>query len=88
MSEFAGNLPRKFTSFRHLGVESSAHNLPEERETEICQNLAESKEANTIEVGETSTSPAKGSFSLQDVPERAECIAARLGDEDRVLTIG
>ena len=30
MSEFAGNLPQKFISFRHLGFESSAHNLPEE----------------------------------------------------------
>ena len=32
MSEFAGNLPRKFISFRHLGFGSSAHDFPEGRE--------------------------------------------------------
>ena len=87
MSEFAGNLPRKFISFRHLGVESSAHKLPEERESENLQNVAESKEANTIGIGETATSPAKGLSSLEEAPMRAECIGAELGNEDRNLTM-
>ena len=59
MSEFAGNLPRKVFSFRHLGVQSSAHKLPEVRESENPQNVAERKEAKTIGIGETSTSPKK-----------------------------
>ena len=87
MSEFAGNLPRKFFSFRHLGFESSAHNLLEGRESENPQNVAESKEANTIEIGETSASPAKSLCSLEDAPVRAECIGAELGHEDRNLTM-
>ena len=66
MSEFAGNLPRKFISFRHLGFESSAHNLPEEGESENPQNAMESREVNTVEVSETSASPAKGFCSLED----------------------
>ena len=41
MSEFAGKLPRKFISFRHLGVESSAQKTPEERESENPQNMLE-----------------------------------------------
>ena len=85
MSEFAGNLPRKFISFRHLGFESSAHNLPEERESENPQNVADSKEANTVEIGKTSTSPAKSLSSLEEALVRAECIGARLGYEDRDL---
>ena len=68
MSEFAGNLPRRFISFCHLGVESSAHNLPEERESESPQNMAESREVNTFEIGETSNSPAKVMSVLQNVP--------------------
>ena len=71
MSEFAGNLPRKVVSFRHLGVESSAHKLPEERESENSQNVAESKEANTIETSETTTSAAKGLSSLKEALVRA-----------------
>ena len=72
MREFAGNLPRKFISFRHSGVESRAHKLPEKRESENPQNVAESKEANTVETGETATSPAKGLSSLEEAPGRAE----------------
>ena len=87
MSEFAGNLPRKFISFRHLGFESSAHNLPEEGESENPQNVAESRKVNTVEVGETSASPAKGFCSSEDAPVRAECIGAELGHEDRILTM-
>ena len=85
MSDFAGNLPRKFISFRHLGVESNAHKLPEERESENLQNVAESREVNTVEIGETSASPAKSLCSLQDAPVRAECIGVELGYEDRNL---
>ena len=85
-SEFAGNLPRKFISFRHLGVKSSAHKLPEERESETSQNVAERKEANTIGIGEISTSPTKSSSSLEDAPASVECIGAELGDEDCNLT--
>ena len=43
MSEVAGNLPCKFISFRHLGVEPSAHKLPEERESENPQNVLKGK---------------------------------------------
>ncbi len=87
MSEFAGNLPRKFISFRHLGCESSAHNLPKERESENPQNVAESREVNTVEVGETSASPAKSFYSLENASVRAEYIGAELGHEDRNLTM-
>ena len=87
MSEFAGNLPRKFISFRHLGVESNTHKLPEERELEYNQSVAESREVNTVEIGETSASPAKSLCSLDDAPVRAECIGAELGHEDRNLTM-
>ena len=59
MSEFASNLPRKFISFCHLGFESSAHKFPEERASENPQNVVERDEANTVEIGETSASPAK-----------------------------
>ena len=85
MSEFAGNLPRKFISFRHLGVESNAHELPDERESENPQNVAESTDVYTVEIGETSASPAKSLCSLED--ERAESIAKELGHKDRNLTM-
>ena len=38
-------------------------------------------------IGETSTSPAKSSSSLEDAPVRTECIGAELGYEDRDLTM-
>ena len=87
MSDFAGNLPRKFFSFRHLGVESSAHKLPENRDAENSRNVAGMKAANTVKIGETSTSPLKDSSILQDAPVRAECIGAKLRDEDCNLTM-
>ena len=86
-SEFAGNLPRKFISFGHLCFESSAHKLPEERESESPQNVVERDEANTVEIGETCASPAKSLCGLEDAPVRAECIGADLGHEDRNLTM-
>ena len=52
-SEFAGNLPRKFISFRHLGFESSAHKFLEERDSKNPQNVIERDEVNTVEIGET-----------------------------------
>ena len=61
MSELAGKLPRKFFGFRHLAAKSTADTLPEERESENPQNVAERKEAITIGIGETFTSPAKSS---------------------------
>ena len=87
MSEFAGNLPRKFISFRHLDFESSAHTLLEERESENPQSVGGMEEANNVEIGETYTSPPKASSSLQSPPMRAELIGAKLGDEDRNLTM-
>ena len=87
MSNFGGNLPWKFISFRHLGFESSAHKVPEERESKNPQNVSGLEESNTVEIGETSTSPPKGSSSWQSVPMRAESIGAELGDEDRNLTM-
>ena len=59
MSEVAGNLPRKLISFWHLGFENSAHNLPEDRESGNPQNVAETDEAITVEIGETSPSAQK-----------------------------
>ena len=87
MSEIAGNLPRKFISFCHLSFESSAHKFPEERESENPRNVVEKDEANTVEVGETSASPAKCLSGLEDAPVGAECIGAELGHEDRNLTM-
>ena len=57
MSEFAGSLPRNFFSFLHLGFESSAHNVPEKRESTNPQNVEEKVGTSTVEVGETSNSP-------------------------------
>ena len=87
MSEIAGNIPRKFNNFRHLGIESSPHKLPEERESDYCQNVAGMDEADTVEIGETSSSPAKVSSSLQVAPMGAESIGAKLRGEDRILII-
>ena len=87
MSEVAGNLLRKFISFRHLGVKSNAHKLLEERESENPENVAESREANTSGSGETITSPAKSLCSLEEACMRAESIGAELGKEDRTLTM-
>ena len=53
MSEFAGNLPLKFISFPHLGFESSAHKVPEERESGNPQNVEEIVGTSIVEVGET-----------------------------------
>ena len=72
MSEFASNLPRKFISFRHLGFKSSAQKVPEERESENPQNVDEVIGANTVEVGETSNSPAKVMSVLQNVRVSSE----------------
>ena len=83
MSEFAGNLPRKFISFRHLGCESSAHKIPEERESENPQNVAE---VNTVEVGETSNSLAKVMSVLQNVPVASEVGLSGEVEKDHELT--
>ena len=86
MSELAGSLPRKFISFRHLGVESNAHELPEERELEDPQNVAEMKETMTMQIGETCDSSAKDLWSRQGASVGVECVGARVGHEDRELT--
>ena len=87
MSEFAANLPRKFISFRHLCFKSSAHKLSEERESESPQKVAELDEVDTVELGETSTFPAKGSSSLQGALMRTMSVGTKLGDEDGNLTM-
>ena len=87
MSDFAGNLSCKFFSFRHLGFESSSHNLSEKRESESPQNVAELDEVNTVVIGETSNSSAKVTSFLRVAPVRAEIIGTRLEDEDRDLTM-
>ena len=87
MSEFAGYLPRKFISFRHLGFESCAQNLLEKRKSEITQNVAKNDEVNAVVIGETSDSSAKITSNFQGAPRRTESIGARLGDEDRGLTM-
>ena len=86
MSEFAGNLPRKFISFRHLGVASSAHNLSEGRESENPQNVEGVVGASTVEVGETSNSPAKVMSVLQNVPVASEVGNSGEVEKDRELT--
>ena len=72
MSDFAGNLPSEFISFRPLGFESSAHILSEERESENPQNDAQIDEVNTLIVCEKSNSPAKVLSLLQKVPMSSE----------------
>ena len=49
--------------------------------------MVESREVNTVEIGETSASPAKSLCSLDDAPVRTECLGAELGHEDRNLTM-
>ena len=80
MSKFARNLPRKFISFRHLGVKSSAHKM-----LENPRIVAKMREANTVKIGETFTSPVKDAISLQDASMTVESIGARL--QDRNLTM-
>ena len=87
MSELAGNLPRKFISFRHLGFESSAHNLPKERESENPQNVEEVVGTSTVEVGETSNSRAKVMSVLQNVPVSSGVIESGSVQKDHELTI-
>ena len=86
MSEFAGNLPQKFISFRHSGFQSSAHKLPEERESENPQNV-EVVATSTVEVGETSNSPAKVMSVLQNVPVSSEVVLSGEVQRDHELTI-
>ena len=87
MSEFAGNLPRKFISFGHLGFESSAHNVPEERESENPQNVEEVVAMSIVEVGETSKFPAKVMSFLQNVPVSSEVGMSGEVTKDHELTI-
>ena len=49
--------------------------------------MVERDEENTVEIGETSTSPAKSLCSLEDAPVRVECLGAELGHEDRNSTM-
>ena len=84
MSKFAGNLPRKFISFCHLGVESSAHKFPEEWELENPQNV---DEVNTVEIGETSSSPAKVMSVLQNAPMSSEVVMSGEVQKDHGLTV-
>ena len=87
MSEFAGNSPRKFISFRHFGVKSNAHKLPEERESENPQNVAESKEANTVDVGETKLSPAKVKSVFPNVPVSSKVGMSEEVEKDHELAV-
>ena len=85
MSEIAGNLPREFIGFRFfLGFASSAHKLPEERDSKNYQ-LAQIGEVNTVVVGETSTSAPKDMSILPGVPMRAESIGVTLEVANRDL---
>ena len=84
MSEFAGSLPRKFISFRHLGFESSAHILPEMRESENHQNVAD---GNTVVVGETSRSLAEITSILQLTQLGGDRFRAKVRNEDCDLTM-
>ena len=86
MSELAGNLSRKFISFRHLGFQSSAHSFLEERESENPQTVEEVVGTSTVGVGETSNSPAKVMSVLQTVPVASEVEKSSKVEEDRELT--
>ena len=79
MSEFAGNLPGKFISFCHLGVESNAHELPEERESEDPQNV--------VEVGETNLFPAEVMSVFSNVPISSKVGVSEEVENDHELTI-
>ena len=85
MSEVAGDTPSKFISFRHLGFESSAHKMSEERESENPQNVEEVVEASTVKVGETSNSPAKVMSVLQNVPVLSEVGMAKEMEKDHFV---
>ena len=87
MSEFVGMLTGKFINFRHLGFESTAHKVPEERESENPQNVDEVVGANTVEVGETSSSPAKVMSMLQNVPVSSEVGMSGEVEKDHALTV-
>ena len=87
MSEFAGNLPRKFISFCHLGFESSAHNVPEERESENPQNVEEVVGTSFVEVGETSNSPAEIMSVLQNVRVSSGIVESKCVQKDHELAI-
>ena len=86
MSEFAGNLPRKFISFRHLGFESSAHDFTEGRESENPQTVEEVVGTSTDGVGETSNSPEKVMSVLETVPVASEVEKSERVEKDRELT--
>ena len=87
MSEFAGVLPRKFISFRHLGFESSARNFAEERESENPQTVEEVVGTSTVGVGETSNSPAKVMSVLATVPVASEVEKSVGMEKDTELTL-
>ena len=82
--KFAGDIPGRFFSFCHLGVESSAHKVPEERESENPQGV---NEVNTVEVGETSSSPEKVMSVLQNVPVSSELVISGEEEKDHELII-
>ena len=87
MGEFASNLPRKFISFRHLGFESSAHKVPEERESENPQKVDEVLGTNTVEVGETNLSPAKVMSLFPNVPVSSKVGMSEEVEKDHELTV-
>ena len=79
MSEFAGNLPRKFISFRHLVCESSAHKVSEELDSESPQNV--------VEVGGTNLSPAEVMSVFSNVPISSKVGVSEEVENDHELTI-
>ena len=87
MSEFAGNLPRKFTSFRLSGFESSALKVGEEQESEKPQNVEKVVGTSTVENGETSNSPDKVISVLQNVPVSSEVGLSGEKKNDHELTV-
>ena len=87
MSQFAGFLSRNFFSLRYLGFESSAHTLPEKREFENLQNVAEIDEVKAVVVGETSNSSEKFMSLLQNVPMSIEIVTSGVVQKDHDLTV-
>ena len=82
MREIAGNLPRKFISFRHLGFEYQAHILRKEREVENPRSFAQPDEININVVIETSNFLGKIKSAPQTAPMVDENVASTAEKKD------
>ena len=58
--------------------------MSDEQKSELPQIVAE---VSPVVVGETSSSPAKLMFILQNVPMSSECVTSGVVEKDQVLTV-